>query len=141
MTPGTNFTVTNGAMGLGFALCGVLLAWHRPRNPIGWLFLAADVADATSASAAQLLIVTAGHGWDETALGVLGSLTALSWPVAVGICLPMALLLYLLDIRLVLSRDWAAPRRATRAGTRPRGRSRPPAVPAPGGRPRGRAAG
>jgi hypothetical protein len=62
-----SFTVTNGAMGLGFALCGVLLAWHRPRNPMGWLFLAAGVADTTSASAAQLLIVTAGHGWDETA--------------------------------------------------------------------------
>jgi len=89
-----SFTVTNGAMGLGFAVCGVLLAWHRPRNPIGWLFLAAGVADATSASAAQLLLVTAGHGWDETALGVLGSLTALSWPVAVGICLPIALLLF-----------------------------------------------
>jgi len=89
-----SFTVTNGAMGLGFAACGVLLAWHRPRNPIGWLFLAAGVVDATSASAAQLLLVAAGHGWDETALGVLGSLTALSWPVAVGVCLPMALLLF-----------------------------------------------
>jgi two-component system, NarL family, sensor kinase len=89
-----SFTVTNGAMGLGFAACGVLLAWHRPRNPIGWLFLAAGVADATSAAGAQLLIVTAGHGWGETALAVLGSLTALSWPVAVGICLPMALLLF-----------------------------------------------
>jgi two-component system NarL family sensor kinase len=43
-----SFTVTNGAMGLGFAACGLLLAWHRPRNPIGWLFLAAGVADATS---------------------------------------------------------------------------------------------
>jgi two-component system, NarL family, sensor kinase len=89
-----SFTVTNGAIGLGFAACGVLLAWHRPRNPIGWLFLAAGVADATSASAAQLLLVAVGQGWDETALGALGSLTALSWPVAVAICLRMALLLF-----------------------------------------------
>jgi len=43
--------VTNGAMGLGFAVCGALLAWHCPRNPIGWLFPAAGVADATSAAA------------------------------------------------------------------------------------------
>jgi DNA-binding NarL/FixJ family response regulator len=54
-----SFTVTNGAMGLGFAACGILLAWHRPRNPIGWLFLAAGVADATSASAAQLRAIHA----------------------------------------------------------------------------------
>jgi len=45
-----SFTVTNGAMGLGFAACGVLLAWHRPRNPIGWLFLA--VVGGTPAAAA-----------------------------------------------------------------------------------------
>jgi hypothetical protein len=89
-----SFTVTNGAMGLGFAACGVLLAWHRPGNPIGWLFLAAGVADATSASAAQLMILLAGYGWDKTLLGVLGSVFILTWPVAVGLCLPMALLLF-----------------------------------------------
>jgi two-component system, NarL family, sensor kinase len=88
------FTVTNGAMGLGFAVCGVLLAWHRPRNPIGWLFLAAGVADGTSVSAVQLMILLATHGWDKTTIGVLGSLFIVSWPVAVGLCLPMALLLF-----------------------------------------------
>ncbi len=41
------YTVTNGAMGLAFGACGLLLAWHRPRHPIGWLFLAAGVAEAT----------------------------------------------------------------------------------------------
>ena len=55
-----SFTVTNGAMGLGFAACGLLLAWHRPRNPIGWLFLAAGVADATSASVGQVAVFGAG---------------------------------------------------------------------------------
>ncbi|MGH3300081.1 MAG: hypothetical protein ACRDOK_00130 [Streptosporangiaceae bacterium] len=58
-----SYTVTNGAMGVGFATCGVLLAWHRPRNPIGWLFLAAGVAEATSAGGAQLLfLVASGAG-------------------------------------------------------------------------------
>lgn len=89
-----SFTVTNGAMGLGFASCGVLLAWHRPRNPIGWLFLAAGVADATSASVAQLASLGAERGWDTTVLAVLGSLFILAWPVAIGLCLPMALLLF-----------------------------------------------
>jgi hypothetical protein len=91
-----SFTVTNGAMGLGFAACGMLLAWHRPRNPIGWLFLAAGVADATSASGIQLLGLVAERGWewDKTLLGVVASLFALAWPAAVGVCLPMALLLF-----------------------------------------------
>jgi len=88
-----SFTVTNGAMGLGFAACGALLAWHRPRNPIGWLFLAAAIADATSTAAVQLLILTAERGWDKTTLGVLGSVFILSWPVAIGL-LPTALLLF-----------------------------------------------
>ncbi|MDQ3716920.1 MAG: hypothetical protein M3381_13050, partial [Actinomycetota bacterium] len=36
-----SFVVTNCAMGLAFPISGVLIAWHRPRNPIGWLLLAA----------------------------------------------------------------------------------------------------
>jgi hypothetical protein len=47
--------VTNGTMGLTFALCGFLLARHRPSSPIGWLFLAAGVAEATSALAVLLI--------------------------------------------------------------------------------------
>src|SRR5579862_8557586 len=58
------FIVTNGAMGLAFPACGALLAWHRPRNPIGWLFLAAGVAEATSASGIQLLALVAERGWE-----------------------------------------------------------------------------
>lgn len=49
------YTVTNAAMGLSFSACGVLLARRRPRNPIGWLFLAAGVLEATSACAIQWL--------------------------------------------------------------------------------------
>ena len=89
-----SFTVTNGAMGLGFAICGVLLAWHRPRNPIGWLFLAAGVAEATSAAAAQLLYLGAEQGWHGPAPGVIASLFILAWPLAIGLCLPMSLLLF-----------------------------------------------
>jgi two-component system, NarL family, sensor kinase len=48
------FVVTNSAIGLSFGSCGAVLAWHRPRNPIGWLFVAGGVAQATSALAAPL---------------------------------------------------------------------------------------
>ncbi|HEU4907537.1 MAG TPA: hypothetical protein VFT17_01600, partial [Propionibacteriaceae bacterium] len=48
------FVVTNSAIGLSFGSCGAVLAWHRPRNPIGWLFAAGGVAQTTSALAVPL---------------------------------------------------------------------------------------
>ncbi len=48
------FVVTNSAIGMSFGICGAILAWHRPRNPIGWLFAAGGVAYATAALAAPL---------------------------------------------------------------------------------------
>jgi len=88
-----SFTVTNGAMGLGFAVCGVLLAWHRPGNPVGWLFMAAALADAMSAAAIQL-----------TGFGAERLLVIPLIPAAVTV----AIMRYqLLDIRLVFSRTLA----------------------------------
>jgi signal transduction histidine kinase len=89
-----NFTVTNGAIGLALAVSGALLAWHRPRNPVGWLFLAGGVAYATSAAAIELVEYGSSAGWNTLALRLLGSLFILSWPLAIGLCLPMALLLF-----------------------------------------------
>jgi two-component system, NarL family, sensor kinase len=89
-----SYTVTNGAMGLGFATCGALLAWHRPGNPIGWLLLTAGVVQSASAGAIQLLILAVRHGWHGTLLGVLASLFSLGWPLAIGPCLLMSLLLF-----------------------------------------------
>jgi two-component system, NarL family, sensor kinase len=89
-----NFTVTNGAIGLSLSACGALLAWHRPRNPVGWLFLAGGVAYATSTMAVELIEFGASAGWTEGVLRPLASLFILSWPLAIGLCLPMALLLF-----------------------------------------------
>ena len=89
-----SFTVTNGTMGLAFTLCGLLLAWHRPRNPVGWLFLAAGVAEATSAIAVVLVGLGDAEGWDTLVLRLVTSLFMLSWPWAIGLCLPMVLLLF-----------------------------------------------
>jgi two-component system, NarL family, sensor kinase len=89
-----NFTVTNGAIGLALSACGALLAWHRPRNPVGWLFLAGGVAYATSTAAVELVEFGAPAGWNDLALRLLASLFILSWPLAIGLCLPMALLLF-----------------------------------------------
>jgi two-component system, NarL family, sensor kinase len=89
-----SFTLTDGITGLSLSACGVLLAWHRPRNPIGWLFLAGGVAYATSAAAVNLLGFGAAVGWSTLVLRLLASLFMLAWPWAIGLCLPLALLLF-----------------------------------------------
>ncbi len=88
------FVVTNGAMGLAFPACGALLAWQRPRNPIGWLFLAAGVGEAFSVAGVALFALGARLGWDYGALRLLGSVFVYSWPLAIGLFLPLALLLF-----------------------------------------------
>jgi len=88
------FLVTNGAIGLTLSACGAPLAWHRPRNPVGWLFLTGGVAYATSAAAAGLAEFGAAAGWSPAALSALASLFILTWPWAIGLCLPLALLLF-----------------------------------------------
>jgi two-component system, NarL family, sensor kinase len=93
-TAAGNFTVTDGGIGLALSACGALLAWHRPRNPVGWLFLAGGVAYATSSAAVELIEFGATAGWSGLALRLLASLFILAWPLAIGLCLPMALLLF-----------------------------------------------
>ena len=89
-----SFMVTNGAIGLTLSACGAPLAWHRPRNPVGWLFLAGGLAYATSAAAAGLAELGAAAGWSSVTLSALASLFGLAWPLAIGLCLPLALLLF-----------------------------------------------
>jgi two-component system, NarL family, sensor kinase len=89
-----SFTVTDGVIGLALSACGVLLAWYRPRNPIGWLFLAGGVAYATSTAAVNLLGLGGSVGWSTPVLRLLASLFMLAWPWGIGLCLPLALLLF-----------------------------------------------
>jgi two-component system, NarL family, sensor kinase len=88
-----SFTVTDAAIGVAFSACGVLLAWHRPRNPIGWLFLAGGVAYGTSAAAVSLCMLGDAAGWSTLLLRLLLALFLLAWPWA-GPCLLVALLLF-----------------------------------------------
>jgi two-component system, NarL family, sensor kinase len=89
-----SFLVTNGSIGLALSACGALLAWHRPRNPVGWLFLAGGVGYATSAAAVMILGLGFANGWSSLLLRLIASVFMLSWPWAIGLCLPLALLLF-----------------------------------------------
>lgn len=88
------FVVTNVAMGLAFPLCGVLLAWQRPRNPIGWLFLADGIGHASTAAMVPLLDLGVDSGWSTALLQTMATAATYAWPWSIGLFLPLALLLF-----------------------------------------------
>ncbi len=88
------FVVTNSAIGLSLGSCGAILAWHRPRNPIGWLFVAGGVAQATSALAAPLGALLHQAAAPIAVQRLLITIFSWSWPWAIGLVLPLALLLF-----------------------------------------------
>jgi two-component system, NarL family, sensor kinase len=88
------YTVTDGAMALAFPACGVLLAWHRPGNPIGWLFLAAGLGMAVTAVCGPLLTLGAQQGWNQGAMRVLATASTYGWPWTIALFLPLALILF-----------------------------------------------
>lgn len=84
------FVVTNSLMGVAFAVCGAIIAWHRPGNPIGWLFIADGIGHATSACAVGLGEALPGG----TAQRIVVTVFLWSWPWSIGLFLPLALLLF-----------------------------------------------
>ena len=88
------FVVSNAVMGVAFAGCGAILAWHRPRNPIGWLFLAGGLCQTTAAMAAPLGAVLVQVGAPVPLVRLTETVFAWSWPWAIGLCIPLALLLF-----------------------------------------------
>jgi two-component system, NarL family, sensor kinase len=90
----TAYTVTDGAMALAFPVCGGLLAWYRPRNPIGWLFLAAGLGMAVTSACGPLMYLGARLGWSQGTLRALATATTYGWPWTIALFLPLALILF-----------------------------------------------
>ncbi|MEV4312669.1 histidine kinase [Actinocrispum sp. NPDC049592] len=57
------FVIAHAVLGLGLGICGFLLAKARPRNPIGWLFLAASLLHSISAVSLPAGNATGQHAW------------------------------------------------------------------------------
>ncbi|WP_020392307.1 sensor histidine kinase [Kribbella catacumbae] len=89
-----SFLITNGLMGLTFATCGAVIAWHRPSNPIGWLFIADGIGHATTAFGAPLAQLLHDNAAPLEAQRVLATIIMWSWPWSIGLFLPLALLLF-----------------------------------------------
>jgi hypothetical protein len=88
------YVVTNSLMGVVFAGCSGILAWHRPRNPIGWLFVAAGLAHSTTALATPLGALLHATAAPIALQRIVITIFAWSWPWSIGLVLPLALLLF-----------------------------------------------
>lgn len=99
------FVVTNGLMGLTFGLCGAVIAWHRPSNPIGWLFIADGIGHATTAFCGPLAIALPD---DSVMQRVAVTVALTAWPWSIGLFLPLALLLFPTGHLLSPRWRWAA---------------------------------
>jgi two-component system NarL family sensor kinase len=89
-----SYILTNTAFGLGFGGCGLVIALHRPRNPIGWLFLAGALAHLATAAAAPWAFHGLAVGWPEPAIRLLATVFLVAWPFGIGMAFPLALLLF-----------------------------------------------
>ena len=99
------FVITNGVMALSFGICGGILAWHRPTNPIGWLFGAGGLLQAVAASVPPVGDAAELAGASDITLRLLATVFVYSWPWAIGLFIPLALLLFP-DGRPVSPRWW-----------------------------------
>ncbi|MEU4293839.1 histidine kinase [Kribbella sp. NPDC026596] len=102
------FVVTNGLMGLTFGLCGAVIAWHRPANPIGWLFIADGIGHATTALGGTLAPLMADAGASTTVQRLIVTIALVSWPWSIALFLPLALLLFPTGRLLSPRWRWAA---------------------------------
>ncbi|WP_345148140.1 hypothetical protein [Nonomuraea rubra] len=79
-----SFVPVNATMGLAFAACGLLVAWHRPGNAIGWLLLADGLGHATTAGTASLALYGDDAGWPMPLVRGLATAGAYAWPWSIG---------------------------------------------------------
>jgi two-component system, NarL family, sensor kinase len=101
----SSYLITNTAIGLSAAPCGLLIARAKPDNPIGWLFLIMGIAPSLTAATAPLMIYGAAHDWPQFALRLLVTIYMFSWSWGIFCCLP--LILQLFPTGKPLSRRWA----------------------------------
>lgn len=87
------FVVSNIVIGLGFALCGALIGYHRPRHPVGRLYAAGGVLQLLSAVAVPAAQALQDHDAPLWLVRSAVTVFAWAWPWHIGLVLPLSLLL------------------------------------------------
>ncbi len=83
------FVVSNLVIGLSFALCGALIAWHRPRLFLGWLYAVGGFCQVVSgpprrsprSSTRRCAALGRAPGPDRFNW---------AWPVHIGLAIPLS---------------------------------------------------
>jgi two-component system NarL family sensor kinase len=88
------FAAVNLAICLSFGLCGAMLAWFRPRHPVGWLLALSGCAQGVTGVAGVALAVGTADQWSATALRPFATLFSWGWPWSMGLGFFLALLLF-----------------------------------------------
>ncbi len=88
------FVVTNSVIAVSCAVAGLLLGWQRPRNPVGWLLLAAGVLQAGTVATAPFVAAWPPPGLSDPVARTVATVSSYSWPWSIALCLPLALLLF-----------------------------------------------
>jgi signal transduction histidine kinase len=103
-TAWSTFLITNTAIGLSAAPCGLLIARAKPDNPIGWLFLIAGIAPLLTAAMTPLMIYGGDQDWPQLTMRLIVTIYLFSWSWGVFCCLP--LILQLFPTGKPVSRHW-----------------------------------
>ncbi len=98
------YVVSNVLIGVSFGLCGALIAYHRPRLPLGWLYAVGGLCQTATALAAPVADLLQASGAPNWLVRLDVTVYSWAWPLNVGVVLPLSLLL-LPDGRLP-SRRW-----------------------------------
>jgi signal transduction histidine kinase len=87
------YTLTNIVIGGGFVFSGSLIAWFRPTNAVGWLFLVCGIAHLVTPVTGLSAVYGASVGWPELSTRVLSTVFSV-WLFGIGGLFPLALLLF-----------------------------------------------
>jgi len=89
-----SFAFTNTVIGLSFAVTGALIAWFRPANWVGWLFVASGLGHLVSAAGAMLAFAGLQWGWAPWLIATATTLYATLWQAGILALFPLALIVF-----------------------------------------------
>ena len=87
------FVVSNIIIGVSFALCGALIAWHQPRSALGWLYLVGGLCQSLTAAAGPMAELLDDRGAPTWLVRLDLTVWQYAWPINIGIAIPLSLLL------------------------------------------------